>query len=84
MHTAILSGTEVLVVTDERYLDGRLEVNPSPSPTFLQKALFGVFFLDQTTTLYRDFCINKTIQHNTVFYAVLTHCVAARTRIGLL
>ena len=35
MQTAILSGTEVLVVTDERYLDGRLEVNPSPLPTFL-------------------------------------------------
>ena len=37
MQTAILSRTEVLVVTDERYLDGRLEVNPSPSPTFLLK-----------------------------------------------
>jgi len=37
MQTAILSRAEVLVVTDERYLDGRLEVNPSPLPTFLLK-----------------------------------------------
>jgi len=38
----------------------------------------------KSTTLYLSFLLNTITQRNTAFYAVLTHCVAARTRIGLL
>jgi len=64
MQTAIPSRTEVLVVTDERYLDGRLEVNPSPLPTFLlEPATVRVFLCVKY--------INIAKQYKKTFYYAL-------------